>query len=267
MKIQFYLAASLCLAISVTQAQITKESKTSRGYLRLGFSNYGQELSDDLKNFSVNNGSGIDGDASILDNYLEGRYGAERGYAFEFGRQYYFNKESLLPIFDARLGLDWTIISLSYNEIKLDKFAERDVLAGFEVDETSFVTASASSKLGPVFSLAPIGKLVIDVRAQLAATYFVNITDYYAYNESTDEERYFSFFADGQEDESGLSAYTAAGNFGWKTNFGVTARYGGLGLALDYSPGAIRSSYRSSEGDGEAKFKNNVFQIKLSLTL
>lgn len=267
MKVQFFLATVLCLAVGVTQAQITKDGKNSRGYLRLGFSNYGQDLSNDLSNFSVNNGSGIDGEASILDNYLEGRYGADRGYAFEFGRQYYFTKSSLLPIFDARLGLDWTIASLTYNQIELGEFAERDEAQGFEVDGSSFVTASASSKIGPVFSIAPIGKLVVDVRAQLAATYFVNITDYYAYNEATDEERYFSFFGDGEEDESGLSAFTAAGNFGWKTNFGITARYGGLGLAMDYSPGAIRSAYRSSEGDGEAKFKNNVFQIKLSLTL
>lgn len=127
--------------------------------------------------------------------------------------------------------------------------------------------AFPKAAFGAGTGFASIGKLVIDVRAQLAATYYVNITDYYAYNETTDESRYFSFFADGEEDESGLSAYTAAGNFGWKTNFGATARYGVLGLALDYSPGAIRASYRASEGDGEAKFKNNVFQIKLSLTL
>ena len=65
------------------------------------------------------------------------------------------------------------------------------------------------------------------------------------------------------EEEGGLST----GNFGFKTNYGATVRYGGIGLALDYFPGKVKSSYQSHEGSGEAKFKNNMFQIKVSLTL
>jgi len=264
----FLLSVGLSLT-ALTYGQITKEGKSSRGYLRVGFSNFGQELKDDLSNFSVNNGGGLDEESSILANALEGRFGAKRGYVFEFGRNYYFGKESLLPIFDARLGLDWTQISITYNEIDFGEVATADEAAGYEVDGTSFWAASASSKLGPVFSISPIGKLVIDVRVQLAATYYFNAVDYYAYNSGTDDERYFSFFGEDSEDEdvTGLSAFTKAGNFGFKTNYGVTARYGGIGLGLDYFPGKIKSSYDSNEGGGEAKFKNNMFQIKISLTL
>src|SRR5690606_18056544 len=249
---------------TLTFGQIAKEGKGSRGYLRLGFSNFGKELKDP-SDFSVNNGGGFDGE-SILANALEGRFGAKRGYVLEFGRNYYFTKASLLPIFDARLGLDWTQLSLTYNELDFSEIAVADEEEGYIVDETSFLAASASSKLGPVFSISPIGKLVIDVRVQLAATYYFSSLDYYAYQENGNEDdRYFSFArqdVDGEE-EGGLST----GNFGFKTNYGATVRYGGIGLALDYFPGKVKSSYQSHEGSGEAKFKNNMFQIKVSLTL
>lgn len=266
MKKHLLILALFLVTTTLAHAQITKTTKNSRGYVRLGLSNFGREL-DNLSNFSINNGPGIDEQSSILANMLDGRYGARQGYAFEFGRQYYFNKTSLLPIFDARIGLDWTQLSLTYNEIDFSPFANRDMEAGYEVYGSSFTAASISSKLGPVFSINPISKLVVDVRAQLSATYYANLTDYYAYREGTDEQRYFSFFPEDDEDADGLSALTSIGHLGFKTNFGVTARYGGIGLALDYSPGAIRSTYQSHEGNGEEKFKNNVFQVKISLTL
>lgn len=267
MKRQLLLLAVSLSATLFAYGQITKDGRASRGYLRLGFSNFGQELKDDLSNFSVNGGSGFEGETSLLANAREGRYGSKRGYAFEFGRNYYFHKNSLLPVFDARLGVDWTQLSLTYNQLDLSDAAAIDEANGYEVEGTSFFAASASSKIGPVFSFSPINKLVIDVRVQLAAIYNFTSVDYYAYNESTEEEKYFSFFPEEAEDEDGLSAITKAGNFGFKTNYGVTVRYAGLGLALDYFPGKIKSSYQSNEGSGEEKFKNNMFQIKLSLTL
>ncbi|HWK57818.1 MAG TPA: hypothetical protein VNQ80_10785 [Parapedobacter sp.] len=263
-------ALFLTITLSATlmaHGQITKEEKGSRGYLRLGLSNFGQELKDDLSNFSVNEGGSINTEASLLSNALEGRYGAERGYVFEFGRNYYFHRNSLLPILDARLGLDWTQLSLTYNKLNFDEMASVDEAAGYEVDATSFFAVSASSKLGPVFSISPLPKLVIDARLQLAATYHFSSVDYYAYDEARDDEKYFSFFPEDEGEEEGFSAMTKAGNFGFKTNYGATLRYGGLGVALDYFPGKIKSSYQSNEGHGEAKFKNNMFQIKLSLTL
>src|SRR5690606_973244 len=104
----------------------------------------------------------------------------------------------------------------------------------------------------------------------LAAAYYFSSVHYYAYDERTDDEKYFSFFpesAEEDEGEEGFSAITKAGNFGFKANYGATFRYGVLGIALDYFPGKIKSSYQSNEGNGEEKFKNNMFQIKLSLTL
>ena len=254
-------------------SQITRdESKLSRGYLRLGFSNFGQELDDDLSNFSVD-GGGLDSEATMLGNLLEGRYGAKRGYVLEFGRNYYFNKASLLPVFNTKIGLDWTQLSLTYNELDWSSIADRDRAAGYEVDEMGYFAASASTKLGPVISINFIDKLVLDVRAQLAATYFVSGLDYYAYKEEGDE-RYFSFLTEEglDDDESLASAIGQLGKFGLKQNYGATLRFGGIGLGVDYFPGSFKQTYETSEGNGEeqsgeGKFKNNMFQIKLSLTL
>ncbi len=258
--------AMLCFAVSFAQAQITKQGKGSRGYLRLGFSSFGDELSDDLSNFSVDNGAAMSGDASLRDNMLAGRYGVQRGYVLEFGRQYYFTKRSLLPLIDGRLGLDWTQLSLTYNELDFAPIVERDLADGYYASEDQSAAVSISTKVGPVFSIRPIGKLVVDARVQLAAVYYANLTNYAAYNDTTDDERYFSFFPD-LDEEDGLGAVTQVANLFFKPNFGATARYGGLGLALDYAPGSVKAEYMSDEGDGEAKFKHNVFQIKLSLTL
>ncbi len=275
MKKQLLVLTVLLAAANWSFGQITRnESKLSRGYLRLGFSNFGQELNDDLSNFSVDQG-GLAGDGTMLDNLREGRYGAKRGYVFEFGRNYYFNKTSILPIFNTKIGLDWTMLSLTYNELDWSSIVERDRAAGYEVEELGFFAASASSKLGPVISINLIDKLVLDVRAQLAATYFVNGLDYYAYND--DDERYFTFMpeeesSDDEEGSDGIGAFTKLGKFGIKQNYGATVRYGVIGLSLDYFPGSFKFDYETSEGGGDIqsgteKFKNNVFQIKLSLTL
>jgi len=210
----------------------------------------------------------------MLGNLKEGRYGAKRGYVFEFGRNYYFNQTSLLPIFDTKIGLDWTQLSLTYNELDWSAIIERDRAAGYEVDEFGYFAASVASKVGPVISINFIDKLVLDVRAQLAATYFVNGLDYYAYSE--DDERYFTFMPeepiDEVEEENVFSAFGKLGKFGIKQNYGATVRYGMIGLAIDYFPGSFKFEYETSEGGGDVqsgkeKFKNNMFQIKLSLTL
>ena len=273
MKKQLLLWILLMSAATWTYGQITRDdSKLSRGYLRLGFSNFGDELKNDLSNFSVNEG-GFDSEASMLNNLLDGRYGAKRGYVFEFGRNYYFNKTSLLPIFPTKIGLDWTQLSLTYNQLDWSGFVERDRQAGYEVDEMDYFAVSASSKVGPVISINFISNLVLDIRAQLAATYFVNGLDYYAYND--EDERYFTFMPEEELDDEegeGLAAFTKLGKFGFKQNYGTTIRFGVIGLALDYFPGSFKYAYGTSEGNGqvksgEEKFKNNMFQIKLSLTL
>jgi len=272
MKKQLLVLSVLLAVVNWSYGQITRdESKMSRGYLRFGLSNFGQELKNDLSNFSVNDGA-FDSDASMLDNLLNGRYGAKRGYVLEFGRNYYFNKTSLLPLFNTKIGLDWTQLSLTYNSLDWEGFINRDRAAGYEVDETGFFAVSAASKIGPVISFNFIDKLVLDVRAQLAATYFVNGLDYYAYND--DDERYFTFMPEEEDDTDidGFAAFGKLGKFGIKQNYGATVRYGVIGLSLDYFPGSFKYEYETSEGNGEVKsgkekFKNNMFQIKLSLTL
>ena len=155
----------LVVTATWSYGQITRDdSRLSRGYLRLGFSNFGQELNDDLSNFSVDDG-GMANDATMLGNLMDGRYGAKRGYVLEFGRNYYFNQNSLLPLFDTKIGLDWTQLSLTYNELDWSPLIERDRAAGYEVDDMSFFAVSASSKIGPVISINFINKLVLDVRA------------------------------------------------------------------------------------------------------
>lgn len=265
MRKKLLVIASLCLVTLLAQGQITKEGRNSRGYLRFGFSSFGDELKDDLSNFSVDNDGSMLVEASLRDNILEGRYGTRRGYVFEFGRQYYFNKQSLIPLMDARLGLDWTQLSLTYNELDFSSIARRDEDRGYYANGDKSAAFSISSMIGPVFSISPISKLTIDARAQLAVVYYANLTNYYADNPVTNDEAYFSFFGDAEQE--GLEAFTAAANLGFKPNFGATVRYGAIGLAVDYSPGSIKSEYRSDEGNGEAKFKHNVFQIKVSLTL
>lgn len=275
MKKQLLVLTVLLFAVTWSHAQITRdESKLTRGYLRVGLSNFGQELKNDLSNFSVNDGGAFNSEASMLDNLLDGRYGAKRGYVVEFGRNYYFNKTSLLPLFPTKIGLDWTQLSLTYNDLDWSGFIERDRNAGYEVDEMGYFAFSASSKIGPVISINLISKLVVDVRAQLAATYFVNGLDYYAYNDNNDDERYFTFMPEEEDDDEvdGLAAFTKLGKFGIKQNYGATVRYGVIGLSLDYFPGSFRYEYETSEGNGEVKsgkekFKNNMFQIKVSLTL
>ncbi len=258
---RFGLATLLLSAVLVSHAQITKEGKGNRGYFRLGLNNFGADLEADYANL---------GGRGVLNSMVDGAYGAGTGYALEFGRNYYFNKKSLLPIFDARIGLDWTQLALTYNELDWSETIAADEAEGYTVDASNSLAISASSKIGPVFSIAPIGKLVVDVRIQLAATYFVNTTDYWAYKEDDyDDERYFSFIDDSEdsEDASLFQQFAEFGKFGFKPNYGVTVRYGGLGLALDYSPGSIKTKYFSSEGNGEEPFKNNMLQFKLSLTL
>ena len=74
------------------------------------------------------------------------------------------------------------------------------------------------------------------------------------------------------EEENVFSAFGKLGKFGIKQNYGATVRYGMIGLAIDYFPGSFKFEYETSEGGGDVqsgkeKFKNNMFQIKLSLTL
>src|SRR5690554_7442266 len=71
-----------------------------KGYLRLGISS---QLDGEPNN-----------SLSPASNVSEGQLGATLGYTLELGRKFYFNNSSAMPL---RYGLDWTIISLTYNDL------------------------------------------------------------------------------------------------------------------------------------------------------
>ena len=273
MKRQLLVVAFVLAGISWSYGQITSnEYEMNRGYLRLGISNLGKELQNDLSGMSPHTGDAFDDNASMIDNLLDGRFGAKTGYVVEFGRNYYFNRTSLLPLFDTKIGLDWTHLSVTYNKLDWSGFIERDRAAGYEVDEMGFFAVSLASKVGPVISFNFIDRLVLDIRGQLAATYFVNGLEYMAYTDADD--RYLTFMVADEEDHEidGLKAFGKLGKFGIKQNYGATLRYGAIGVAVDYFPGSFKYEYETQDADGmmrtgEDKFKNNVFQVKLSLTL
>jgi hypothetical protein len=173
MKLKVLLLPLLTMAFLQVHAQ--QRSVFRSGYVRLGINKLGDDLSNSL---------------SPKENVFDGRYGATSGYIFEFGHAYYFrNKEKAKGI---NFGLDWTILSLTYNKIdKWEDYATASRIAGAYVDGTK-IAASISSKLGPVISINPVEKLVLDFRFQVAPT--VRFFDLeYGEDSPTDQGRYFSF--------------------------------------------------------------------------
>lgn len=273
MKKQLSIIILLLVSVSWSYGQITSGPyEMNRGYLRFGLNNFGQELRNGMAGVAAGSNGALDERASMLGNVLDGRFGAKTGYVLEFGRNYYFNETSLLPVFDTKIGIDWTHLSITYNKLDWGGFIERDKAAGYDVDVTGFFGVSLASKAGPVISFNFIDRLVLDVRAQLAATYFVNGLDYWAYTDTDD--RYLTFVTTDEDDHDidGLKAFGKLGKFGLKQNYGATLRYGAIGVAIDYFPGSFKYEYETQDADGvmrqgKEKFKNNMFQIKLSLTL
>lgn len=253
----------LLLTTSIAMAQSGNVTNFRKGYMRLGFHFLGNSLDEAL---------------SPTENILAGNLGASRGYALEVGKAYYFNNDSSLPL---RYGLDWTVLSLSFNMFDWEDY----VAEGTEFEGGKFA-AGISSKLGPVVSFNPVEKLIIDARVQIAPQ--VYFYDFGYYNSDDD---YFSFTNDEEGSGSYVTEYDDANGdgiadeyeipaenydpekvmsrlfFGIKPSFGVTIRRNALGLALDYSPGKIKTQYSSNEGHGEEKVDVSSFHIKLSLTL
>ena len=240
----------------VAYAQAAKPGETqSWGYFRFGINKLGKELSADL---------------TMKENILAGNSGKKTGYALEFGRNYYLHKKSLWPRFPTKIGLDWTHVSFTYNKLDFSQFVTQDLEEGYTVDRKSFSSITASSKLGPVVSVNLIRKLVVDVRVQIAYTVHAHVVDYEAGNGSN--TKYLSFIRE-QEESGGEGdperSFSLGRLFhtGWRPAYGLTARYGGVGLAVDYFAGNLKAGYISDEGDGEANMKAGAVQFKLSLKL
>ncbi len=245
MKKQFTLLFSvLVFSVSVAMAQTGTITNFRKGYLRLGINILGNSFDESL---------------SPTENVLAGNLGASKGYAFEFGKSYYFNNDDALPF---RYGLDWTVLSFSYNKFNWEDHISEDV----EYEGGKFAIG-LSSKLGPVISINPVEKVIIDARLQIVPQlYFYD----FSYYNNSDENDYFSFIdedPEGMDEDYDPEKVMDRLFFGLKPNFGVTIRRNALGLALDYSPGKIKTQYSSYEGHGTEKLKVSAFQIKLSLTL
>jgi hypothetical protein len=232
-----------------------ERSAFRRGYLRLGISSLG---------------SGLDNNLSPKQNVFNGNYGASSGFVFESGHNYYFKSRT----YDGKInfGLDWTILSLTYNKVnKWNGYADARQTGGY-VDGSDF-SISFASKLGPVVSFNPVEKLVIDVRFQAAAIGRVTPFTYYE-NEEHPDFNSFAFYDYGEEGINGDYDASSVKNtvaFGIGSNFGVTVRRKALGLSVDYSSVKAKTNYDAYEGQdnhsfGSQKIPTHSLQVKLSFT-
>jgi hypothetical protein len=181
---------------------------------------------------------------TVSDNILSGYYGAQLGFVFELGKKYYFNKSNDV----IRFGLDWTILSLTFNKMKWDDYATAN--GGVANYENIF---SAASKIGPVVSFRITEKLIVDARVQIAGTWQASS---FTYTDNDNSDQSFT-----------LVSNNLFQNLGLKLNGGIGIRYGFIGLGLDYSAGNINTQYQPGNGDAifHQKIKSQTLQIKLTL--
>lgn len=207
-----------------------------KGYLRLGISS---QLNSELNN-----------SLSPASNVSEGQLGASLGYTLEMGNKFYFNNSSAMPL---RYGLDWTIISLTYNELDWGGYADAQGNMGSQM----FPALSLASKLGPTVSFNPVEELILDVRAQFAVAIHAIGMDYY--DENTDD--YYTFLLSGGE-----SILESTSEIGLHPSFGLTARRKGIGISVDYFKQHVTYDYGSYNADGIVEFPVNTIQLKLNFS-
>lgn len=255
LKIQINVILFITLSLFTISSK-AQDLKTFRsGYFRLGINRLGSELNQSL---------------SPKENIFKGNYGAGSGFVFESGRVFYFMKKDTKKL--VNFGLDWTYISLTYN--KMDKWTTYGKNATgspeFSIDGTK-IAAAISGKLGPVLSVNPIEKLVIDLRAQIAPTarYF----DFsYAENTNNGTSRSFSFTNETSGDDS-FDAESVKNRiaFGFQKSFGLTVRRKAIGLSIDHISGNVKSNYEAQDNTGmsfgKEKIPVNNVQVKVSFTL
>lgn len=246
----------LFISISLT-LEAQERSAFRSGYMRLGINQLGKDLQQQL---------------SPKQNVFDGNYGAGSGFVFETGRVFYFMKRDHREL--VNFGLDWTYLSLNYNKMnKWDSYGK--AAAGspdYNIDGTK-IAAAISGKLGPVISLNPLEKLVIDFRAQIAPTFrFFDLT--YTEDSESSAPRYFSFINYGGDDVDENYDGEAVKNriaFGFQKSFGVTIRRKAIGLSIDYVSGNVKSNYEAEDNTGSSNGKVNIpvsnLQFKLNFTL
>ncbi|WP_432708005.1 hypothetical protein [Pedobacter sp.] len=253
MKIKICLAAILISASVLLHAQDRPTYRPS--YLRLGVNAVGNQLDKIL---------------SPRENILDGRFGAVNGFVLDAGRIYYFGgkfSEGFL-----NLGLDWTVLSFTYNQLNEWEQYGRDSRAQNVIVDGTKVMASASTKLGPVLSINLIEKIVIDARFQLAPTFRYIDLSYYE-DEGGPNERFITFIKNGKRyfnesfDFDGIKDRTT---FSVAKSLGVTLRRNTLGISADYIWGDVKTYFESIAGDvgiaGKQSVPVRTLQVKLNLS-
>ncbi|GAB3659296.1 hypothetical protein GCM10028791_32690 [Echinicola sediminis] len=216
----------------VTTAQI-KPDNFRKGYMRLGFSSFPK--------------SEMDYSLSPYDNMQTGRTGAGVGYTLEFGRNYYFNHSANSLI---KYGLDWTVISANYSQLDWSTYSE--ARQNFDTD-AKFHYINLASKLGPVISINPVEKLIVDLRIQAGVSFHSMLVDYYD-DQNAD---HFSL----TDDESPLKSISEMSIY---PSFGITLRRRWIGFAMDYFKQTPKLNYSSElEGEGTVDVPVTTKQVKL----
>ncbi|MFC4870349.1 hypothetical protein [Negadavirga shengliensis] len=201
--------------------------------------------------FGINNFPGtLSPSESVAANIEGGNIGASTGFMVEVGRHFYFNYKSHMPV---RYGLDWTMISFSYNQLDWSHYArERNNALS---DEQKFDAFSFTGRLGPAATIALTDDIILDTRVQVA----FGLHSLGIYYFDADDDEYFSFgYESGEPFESPSALY-------FNPNFGLSLRYRAVGLAFDYSPQKIGYDYTSNEGSGRMDFRLQNLQVKVHL--
>ncbi len=242
MKIITLMFAVLLIYVQ-TNAQDGR-SAFRKGYQRIGITSLGNSIDNNL---------------SAKENLLRGNYGAKRGFVFEFGHNYYFKKNENAKMIN--YGLDWTILSASYHN-----------LTGWNsypstADMQTPVSLAVSSRLGPVVSINPVEKLVIDLRVQFSPV--MRFTNFSYSEDGGGEYQYYALFDEDADDINTIAKNSVAVGFG--TNLGISVRRKAIGLALDFVNVKSKTNLFSESGSGDltkekVSIKSNNLQLKLSLT-
>ncbi|MFT4092339.1 MAG: hypothetical protein QM640_01775, partial [Niabella sp.] len=169
MKSIFFMITISLLLTAGSKAQ-NASSPFRKGYTRLGIQAIGESLDNQL---------------SPEANILSGRQGTSLGFVLEKGHIFYFIPEHSAKMFNA--GLDWTILSASYN-------ASKKAWATYVADNTGYTdedftakfVATLSTKIGPVITINPAEGLIIDVRGQIGVGVYAMGPLYESVNSATE---------------------------------------------------------------------------------
>lgn len=212
-------------------------------------------------------GAPLDPNLTPFENVSQGRFGARVGFALEAGKQYYFQKKSLIESIPSKIGMEW----LFFNHLgkpnwdNYHRSRNEGVPIGPEYKDGVFLLAGLG--VGPVVSVNPWELVIIDVQACLMGVFSL-IDLSYAEHEGTTDERYIEFYPAYEEsgEESAWSHFTKHIGLGVMPNFGITVRRKGLGLSWSYVPGRLRTRYESDQGVGKASFPVSTNRLMLSLS-